>query len=152
MQLAAQSRPPDPTTRRFLLIRTAAQLAPSEPESQLLLGFALARYRQDALALSALERYRSLNPAGRDADDLISTLRANLGRSDPAQALYASNCASCHGAGGNGGIGPSLRRAGLTADGITAVLQHGKGGMPAYPQLRGQQLSALVALVVGWQK
>ncbi|WP_425146123.1 c-type cytochrome [Deinococcus sp.] len=136
----------------FLLIRTAAQLAPNDPESQLLLGFALSRYGQAQLALSALERYRSLNPSGREADDLITGLRAQLKQSDPGQAVYAANCASCHGASGNGGIGPSLRRAGLTRETLSAVTLHGKGSMPAFPNLKGKKLEALLTLVLGWQK
>ena len=148
-QATAASKPND---QAFLLIRTAAQLAPNDPESQLLLGFALSRYGQNQLALSALERYRTLNPSGRDADDLITSLRAQLNESDPGQAVYAANCASCHGASGNGGIGPSLRRAGLTRDTLTAITLHGKGTMPAFPNLQGKELSALVTLVLGWQK
>ncbi|ULH16710.1 c-type cytochrome [Deinococcus sp. KNUC1210] len=148
-QSNAASKPND---QAFLLIRTAAQLAPDEPESQLLLGFALSRYGENQAALTALERYRTLNPSGRDADDMITMLRAQLNKSDPGQAVYAANCASCHGTSGNGGIGPSLRRAGLTQDTLTGITLHGKGTMPAFPQLQGKQLSALVALVLEWQK
>ncbi|GGJ85128.1 c-type cytochrome [Deinococcus aquiradiocola] len=141
-----------PNDQAFLLIRTAAQLAPNDPESQLLLGFALSRYGQDTLALTALERYRSLNPQGRDADDMIAALRARQNTSDPGLSTFAANCASCHGAGGNGGIGPSLRMAGLTRDTLAAVVRNGKGTMPAFPQITGRNLTALLALVEGWQK
>ena len=67
-----------------MLVRTAAQLAPSDPESQLLLGYALNNFGESKLALAALERYRSLDPTGRDADDLIATLRASTQQADPA--------------------------------------------------------------------
>ncbi len=141
-----------PNDQAFLLIRTAAQLAPNDPESQLLLGFAFSRYGQDALALSALERYRSLNPQGRDADDMIAALRSRQNSADPGTAVYAANCASCHGAAGGGGIGPSLRLAGLTRDTVAAVVKNGKGAMPAFPDITGKPLDALLTLVEGWQK
>ena len=146
---ASQAKPND---QAFLLIRTAAQFAPNDPESQLLLGFALSRYGQDALALSALERYRSLNPQGRDADEMIAALRARQNSADPGISVYAANCASCHGAAGGGGIGPSLLRAGLTRQLVAAVVKNGKGSMPAFPQIGGKSLDALLTLVEGWQK
>lgn len=141
-----------PNDQAFLLIRTAAQLAPNDAESQLLLGFALSRYGQDALALGALERYRSLNPQGRDADQLIAALRSRQNSADPGLAVYAANCASCHGAAGGGGIGPSLLQAGLTREGVALIVKNGKGAMPAFPQITGKSLDALLNLVEGWQK
>jgi len=141
-----------PNDQAFLLIRTAAQLAPNDPESQLLLGFAFSRYGQDALALTALERYRSLNPQGRDADEMIAALRSRQNSADPGTAVYAANCASCHGAAGGGGIGPSLRMADLTKATVAAVVKNGKGAMPAFPDITGKPLEALLTLVDGWQK
>lgn len=143
--------PAEDATRAALLIRTAAQLAPDEAESQLLLGFALSRFGQDREALAALERYRSLDPAGRDADDAITALRARLNQSDPALQLYAASCASCHGAAGAGGIGPSLRESGLSRAALRSVTVNGKGAMPAYPQLTDAELTLLLDLMEQWQ-
>lgn len=138
--------------RAALLIRTGAQLAPQEPESQLLLGFALARFGEDQAALAALERYRTLDPKGRDADDLITALRARLNTSDPALRVYAASCASCHGPGGGGGTGPSLRASTLTRAALAQVITQGKGAMPAYPDLKADELDALLTLLEGWQR
>ncbi|GGO33411.1 c-type cytochrome [Deinococcus humi] len=138
--------------RAALLIRTAAQLAPKEPESQLLLGFALSRFGQDQDALTALERYRTLNPAGRDADEVITSLRARLNQGDPALSLYAGSCASCHGAAGGGGIGPSLRESILSRAALRSITVNGKGAMPAYPKLTDAQLKLLLDLLEKWQK
>ncbi|AIZ44121.1 cytochrome oxidase [Deinococcus radiopugnans] len=137
--------------RAALLIRTAAQLAPDEPESQLLLGFALSRFGQDQEALTALERYRTLDPAGRDADDVITSLRARLNQSDPALKLYAGSCASCHGASGAGGIGPSLRESTLSRAALRSITVNGKGAMPAYPRLTDAELKLLLDLMEKWQ-
>jgi cytochrome c-type biogenesis protein CcmH len=141
-----------PNDQAFLLIRTAEQLAPNDPESQLLLGFALSRYGEDTLALNALERYRSLNPQGRDADEMIAAIRSRQNKADPGISTFAANCASCHGAAGGGGIGPNLRMAGLTRASVAAIVKNGKGNMPAFPQITGKSLEALLTLVEGWQK
>ncbi|UBV43442.1 c-type cytochrome [Deinococcus taeanensis] len=138
--------------RAALLIRTAAQLAPDEPESQLLLGFALARFGEQQAALTALERYRTLDPRGRDADDLITAIRARQNKSTPGLRVYAARCASCHGPSGAGGIGPSLRASTLSREALTQVITQGKGAMPAYPNLKGTELAALLTVLEGWQQ
>lgn len=143
---------PQESAQAFLLIRTAAQLAPQHPESQLLLGFALSRFGQRQDALKALERYRTLDPQGRDADELISALRSSLNQASPGLQVYAANCASCHGSAGGGGVGPRLKLAGLTRETITAVIRNGKGSMPAYPNLSAAQVQAVTDVVLAWQK
>jgi len=137
----------------FLLIRTAAQLAPREAESQLFLGYALARFGQDEEALTALERYRTLNPSGRDADETITAIRARQNQAAPGLRVYAANCASCHGAdGGGGALGPSLRASNLSREALRGVIVNGKGAMPAYPGLKPAELGALLDLLERWQK
>ena len=140
------------TSEAAQLIQAAAQLAPGDPEGQLFLGFALARFGEDARALQALTRYRQLQPQGREADDLIAQLRARSQPASAGQRVYAANCAACHGPAGAGGIGPSLQRAGLSREAMAAVIKNGKGTMPAFPNLAGADLKALLDLLVGWQK
>ncbi|WP_051517497.1 c-type cytochrome, partial [Deinococcus phoenicis] len=144
---------PEDARQAFLLIRTAAQLAPKEPESQLLLGFALARFGQDADALRALERYRTLDPAGREADELITAIRARQNETDPGLRVYAASCASCHGpVGGGGAFGPSLRVSTLTREALRDIILHGKGAMPAFPDLKAADLNAMLTVLERWQK
>lgn len=60
--------------------------------------------------------------------------------SDPVlaegQQIYLANCASCHGRGGGGGLGPKL--SGVVADRYPniedqkAVILNGRGSMPAF--------------------
>ncbi|WP_293914642.1 c-type cytochrome [Deinococcus sp.] len=139
-------------SQAFLLVRTAAQLAPQDPESQLLLGYALNTFGQGNLALAALERYRNLAPQGREADDLIATLQASRDRADPGARVYAANCASCHGAAGFGGLGPNLHESRLSRAALKAVILNGKGSMPAYPQIKGAELDALLTRLERWEK
>ncbi|SMB92613.1 c-type cytochrome [Deinococcus hopiensis] len=148
-----RSAKPEDAQQAFLLIRTAAQLAPNEAESQLLLGFALARFGQDKDALTALERYRTLDPQGRDADEMITALRARQNEDDPGLRVYAASCASCHGPEGAGGaVGPSLRASTLTRAGLQNVIVLGHGAMPAFPNLKPTELKALLDVLERWQK
>lgn len=136
-----------------MLIRTAAQLAPNEPESQLMLGFALSRFGQDKEALVALERYRTLNPKGRDADELITSIRAQQIGGDPAMRVYAASCASCHGPMGGGGIGANLTKSNLTREAMQGLILSGKGLMPAFEgKLSAQDMKLLLDLLEKWQK
>jgi mono/diheme cytochrome c family protein len=66
---------------------------------------------------------------------------------DPAEAagaaVYADNCASCHGADGGGGVGPALADGAVVASfpepaAQIAVITEGRDGMPAF----GDRLSA----------
>ncbi|MEK8131999.1 cytochrome c [Paenibacillus filicis] len=65
-----------------------------------------------------------------------------------AQALYKSNCLACHGDQLQGGMGPKLQKVGakLSAEQITAKVQNGGGGMPAYTsKLKPEEIQALAA-------
>jgi mono/diheme cytochrome c family protein len=60
----------------------------------------------------------------------------------PGAALYASNCASCHGGDGGGGVGPQLAGGAVvkrfpSVDDQIAFVSEGSGSMPAF----GGQLS-----------
>ena len=66
---------------------------------------------------------------------------------DPA-ALFADNCAGCHGADGSGGNGPDLRGED-NVDGIAEQVREGGGGMPAFSgELTDAQIQALAEYVV----
>jgi mono/diheme cytochrome c family protein len=58
--------------------------------------------------------------------------------------LYAGNCAVCHGAQGQGGIGPRVR----CRSGILGTVRNGKGSMPAFPA--GVLSNADVAAIEGY--
>lgn len=66
-----------------------------------------------------------------------------------AAALYSTNCSSCHGADGSGGVGPDLRAEDNT-ERITAQVTNGGGSMPAFgDKLSAEEISALADYVVG---
>jgi mono/diheme cytochrome c family protein len=64
------------------------------------------------------------------------------------QQIYSQNCASCHGASGQGGYGPKL--AGVVAvkypniDDQIALITNGKGAMPAFSKkLSAEQITSV---------
>ncbi len=144
----------------FLLVRTAAQIAPNEPESQLYLGLALNDFGQSQLALQALSRYQQLAPQATDANDLVATLRAKVGQpatTAPSSAgtvstVFASSCASCHGPEGRGSnLGPDLHASRLSRAELERVITQGKNGMPAFRDLTPAQLGTLLDTLEQWQ-
>ena len=68
-------------------------------------------------------------------------------------ALYAANCAACHGADrkGNGHEIPDLTNAGkrLKAADIAAILLHGQNRMPSFTQLSDPQRTAIIRYLLG---
>ncbi len=64
------------------------------------------------------------------------------------QVVFERECASCHGAGGEGGsIGPPLVDTGLDAAEVAATIEQGRGVMPA-ALVSGQEQADAVAYVV----
>jgi len=77
---------------------------------------------------------------------------ASQGAGPDAQALYKSNCLSCHGANLEGKIGPALAAIGGKLDQaqIAAKINNGGGGMPAFKSsLKEQDVQALAAWLSG---
>jgi mono/diheme cytochrome c family protein len=75
-----------------------------------------------------------------------ATTTTAQGDAERGQVLFESECASCHGAGGEGGAGPRLAASGLAADEIAATVRQGAGIMPA-ALVTGQDEADVVAYV-----
>lgn len=73
---------------------------------------------------------------------------------EQGKALFAANCAACHGAAGEGGIGPDLTdedyKYGHTLEDITTTISQGRpGGMPAFGnQFSKDEIDSLAAFVL----
>ncbi|MBB6098137.1 mono/diheme cytochrome c family protein [Deinobacterium chartae] len=66
------------------------------------------------------------------------------------KAIFEANCQSCHGAQGEGAVGPKLAGAQLVLEQPEVVVQYiqkGKGIMPAFPQLSDAQVIDVVNYV-----
>lgn len=79
----------------------------------------------------------------------VAQLQAGTSPEDGGRAVFASNCQLCHGADRQGhppGTPSLVNIAGeLNADQIKNTVRHGKGQMPAFPQLTEGELSNLVS-------
>jgi mono/diheme cytochrome c family protein len=70
-----------------------------------------------------------------------------LGNPVSGEVVFERECSSCHGAGGEGGIGPRLIDSGLDAEAVATTIEQGSGVMP--PALvEGQEAADVVAYVV----
>jgi mono/diheme cytochrome c family protein len=62
------------------------------------------------------------------------------------ELVFEENCASCHGETGSGGVGPQLAGSGLDAAEVAAVVEQGRGVMPA-GIVSGQEQADVAAYV-----
>ena len=69
-------------------------------------------------------------------------------------AVFASNCARCHGAEGvKDSRTPNLQTIPLNKDQLVHSITFGKGHMPAFQdKLSAAEISAVADLIVGWHK
>ncbi len=73
------------------------------------------------------------------------------GPGDGADA-YAANCAACHGADGEGGIGPSLQASSFDLDATVEVIANGVGTMPGFSGgLSGEQITEVAVYSIAFQ-
>ena len=71
---------------------------------------------------------------------------AAAGDVDRGEAIFQRECAGCHGEQAEGGVGPALAGSGLDAAEVAAVVQQGRGVMPA-AIVTGQEQADVVAYV-----
>jgi len=72
------------------------------------------------------------------------------GNTSPGAAVFASNCARCHGSDGGGGLGPQLSDGKVAKDLTEAeeirVVTNGRSGMPSFGDaLTPEQIQQVVA-------
>jgi cbb3-type cytochrome c oxidase subunit III len=87
-------------------------------------------------------------------DARIQALGAGGGEgADDPQALFTTNCGSCHvleKAGTSGTVGPNLDQTNPTVDEAATQIRNGGGGMPAFEgRLTDEQIRALARYVAG---
>ena len=69
------------------------------------------------------------------------------GDAERGETIFARECAGCHGSSAEGGVGPALAGTGLDAATVAAVVEQGRGVMPA-GLVTGQEQADVVAYVV----
>jgi cytochrome c oxidase cbb3-type subunit 3 len=94
-------------------------------------------------------------PQQEDTGDALAVALADPTAKERGGAIYMAQCAACHGAGGEGAIGPNLKDStwlyGGTPEAIAKVIAEGApGGMPAFQAgLSATQLAEITAFVHG---
>jgi mono/diheme cytochrome c family protein len=84
----------------------------------------------------------------------IATTTTLVATAPDGAALFAINCAGCHGDKGRGG---AVVREGIELEERTDVqlrpfIQQGRGSMPGFGQLSATELDALIAAMRSWNK
>jgi mono/diheme cytochrome c family protein len=85
------------------------------------------------------------------------TILSSLGWAEDGAALYKSKCAMCHGAAGEGKVGPSLQKSTLSAAQIDELLTNGAAGKKAphakaVAGVSADQAKAIASYVVSLKK
>lgn len=70
------------------------------------------------------------------------------------KVLYAQNCASCHGANLDGGIGPELAGAGYPEDYLYEAIHNGitENGMPGFSTLGAEKIWQMVNYILSYEE
>jgi cytochrome c len=76
----------------------------------------------------------------------VSTGNVELGNASRGQVVYSQSCAGCHGAVGEGGVGPKLAGRQISLVAAQAQIENGGGTMPAQ-LVSGRQQADVLAYV-----
>jgi len=129
-----------------LFLEIAQHAEPMAAEGWLFLGnlhFQEGRYRE---AIAAWERYLEVGGEARErVQGLIAMARAQAQGGKDGKSVYQARCAACHGARGEGGVGPRLQGNPIlkAKEAVREIVLQGRGTMPAVP-LAPEELSALL--------
>ncbi len=94
----------------------------------------------------------AFQPQTQGATSAASTAAPSVTASAEAAGLYEANCAACHGAGGEGGVGPTLTGSVFTFDATVSAIADGVGSMPGFTGgLSQDQINDLAAYSVAFQ-
>jgi mono/diheme cytochrome c family protein len=129
-----------------LFLEIAQHAEPMAAEGWLFLGnlyFQEGRYGE---AIAAWEKYLEVGGEARErVQGLIAMARAQAQGGKDGKSVYQARCAACHGARGEGGVGPRLQGNPIlkAKEAVREIVLQGRGKMPAVP-LSPEELSALL--------
>lgn len=132
------------------------QLDPRDIEGYVFLAAVQVQDGRKDVAIQTLERAAKIDPKDATVKTLLAQVNptAGLSSTDVGAGLYAQNCASCHGAQGQGISAPGLQKSALLGDtnALKSIIRNGRGGMQGYPTIQGQDLERLVGFVQGLKR
>ncbi len=98
-----------------------------------------------------------VHKATQDSGPEVSSVLELQGNPETGRAVYQrAGCADCHGAQGNGGVGPSLRDSRFAYQNTPATIaqrvRSGGGIMPAFgpDKISDQELAGLIVFIRNW--
>lgn len=101
-----------------------------------------------ALALILIVTYQLKTDPFQNITGKVVQQESTPHQSGDVIALYSKNCAVCHGSFGQGqGSNPPLKGTLLTHDQIAQRIRNGKGEMPSFSKLTGDQIHQLTELI-----
>jgi mono/diheme cytochrome c family protein len=129
-----------------LFLEIAQHADPKAAEGWLFLGnlyFQEGRYGE---AIAAWEKYLEVGGEAKErVQGLIAMARAQAQGGKDGKSVYQARCAACHGARGEGGVGPRLQGNPIlkAKEAVREIVLQGRGKMPAVP-LSEAELKALL--------
>jgi mono/diheme cytochrome c family protein len=129
-----------------LFLEIAQHADPKAAEGWLFLGnlyFQEGRYQE---AIATWEKYLEVGGEARErVQGLIAMARAQAQGGKDGKSVYQARCAACHGARGEGGVGPRLQGNPIlkAKEAVREIVLQGRGKMPAVP-LSEAELKALL--------
>ena len=83
---------------------------------------------------------------------MISFFFAITSCAGPMESLFVKKCSKCHGEDGGGKSGIDLIRQKFTVEKIRRSIEHGKGEMTKFPEIKEPELTQLINYVAGLYK
>lgn len=130
-------------------LQIALHADPMAAEGWLFLGNAYFQLGENARAIEAWEKYLEVGGEARErVQNLIAMAKAKSetpSSQSSGQEVFLARCAACHGALGQGGVGPALKGNPIlrAEDAVREIILNGRGRMPAVP-LSQAELEALL--------
>lgn len=142
------------------LLTRAVEVNDTDLTSLLFLGNAYFSTEQYQSAIDTWTQYVSVagseEAAGR-VPSLIESAQARLAESQlvgtetlAIAQVYAANCSACHGANGQGGVGPRLvaNQSAMNETNVRSIIEYGRGTMPGFGAILSEEELAELTLFV----
>ncbi|MEZ0348154.1 MAG: c-type cytochrome [Thermus sp.] len=134
-----------------MFLEIAQHADPKAAEGWLFLGNLYFQKGEMDRAIAAWERYLEVGGEARErVEGLIAMARAQAQGGKDGRSVYLARCAQCHGAEGEGGVGPRLKGNPIlkAKEAVREIVLQGRGKMPPVP-LPEEELKALLAYLQG---
>ena len=100
------------------------------------------------LTIAAIFLFPVLTACSGGETDEVAAIAALTGDSAAGQAIFDANCASCHGAMGEGGTGPAIAGESDETEELIEYVLYGEDEMPAFGDtLEDQEIADVIAYV-----